>query len=450
MPFTSKVRGEGGGMGRVYRKLHSLTLLRSSPKPADPCHSIECTTRQIFGTSDSTVPPTNRGFVLDYSAATGNSTYGAQIMDGFHPSHVPAIYNLSLEYAVYNGWYASVPGPTMVNRAYAASATSNGMGYNDPKREAVGLPQKTMFEQLLEMGLDYRVYFQQFPSVLQHKGLRGRGHLSKFRQLRRFFSDASSGSLPPFSWLEPGYFDAPGFSATDQHPDHDVSSGDDLIRRVYNAVRSSPSWPTTALVITYDEHGGFYDHRPPPQTAPSPDGIPSTDPPFEFDRLGVRVPTVIISPLIPKGTVVHGSGGEDGSGEYEHSSIPATVVHKIFQPAEGREAPTYLTKRDEWAATFEDVFSLNVPREDCPKEAPKVEEHRKKFPGLLPPLDGNMKVSELQEELVRLAADLEIEGKCGKDVGVLEGERTMKNEGEAVEWIMRRVEECLGMVLERQ
>ncbi|GMH71192.1 hypothetical protein TrRE_jg11119 [Triparma retinervis] len=366
-------------------------------------------------------------------------------MDGFHPSHVPAIYNLSLEYAVYDDWHASVPGPTMVNRAYAASATSNGMGFNDPARELVGLPQKTMFEQLLDMGLDYRVYFQQFPSVLQHKGLRR--HLRKFRQLRKFYEDAAKGDLPEFTWLEPGYFDGLGFSATDQHPDHDVSAGDDLIRRVYNAVRAGPKWESTALVITYDEHGGFFDHKPPPQPAPSPDGIPSTEPPFEFDRLGVRIPTVIVSPLIPRGTVVHATQGE---GEFEHSSIISTVVHKIFKAAEGKPEPTYLTERDKWASTFEDVFSLAKPRSDCPSEAPAVESHRVRFPGLLPPLDGKMPVSDLQAELIQVAASLEIEDLCGVEEDIMLGRKKHENEGEAGEWIMMRVEECLGMKLERE
>ena len=92
--------------------------------------------------------------------------------------------------------------------------------------------------------------------------------------------------MPAFSWLEPNYFDEEKYAASDQHPDHDVSIGDQLIKDVYDAVRASPLWEKTALIITYDEHGGFFDHVSPPEGVPSPDGISSTDDPFDFTRLG--------------------------------------------------------------------------------------------------------------------------------------------------------------------
>lgn len=95
-----------------------------------------------------------------------------------------------------------------------------------------------------------------------------------------------TGDMPAFSWLEPNYFEAPNIPASDQHPDHDVSIGDQLIKDVYDAVRASPLWEKTALIITYDEHGGFFDHVPPPMNVPNPDGMNSTDDPFDFTRLG--------------------------------------------------------------------------------------------------------------------------------------------------------------------
>lgn len=93
--------------------------------------------------------------------------------------------------------------------------------------------------------------------------------------------------MPAFSWLEPNYFDGENYAASDQHPDHDVSIGDQLIKDVYDAVRASPLWEKTALIITYDEHGGFFDHVSPPEGVPNPDGINSTDDPFDFTRLGM-------------------------------------------------------------------------------------------------------------------------------------------------------------------
>ena len=178
-----------------------------------------------------------------------------------------------------------------------------------------------MFTQLTEMGLDFKVYFELAPCVLAFKDMRTREALSRMHPLRSLYTDLTNGTLPAYSWVEPRYFDTPGGQlcvvyvteyvvtisgvlagvANDQHPDHDVSAGDQLIKDIYEAVRASPLWEKTALVITYDEHGGFYDHVPPPTGVPNPDGKNATDDPFDFTRLGVRVPFVVASPWIKKG-----------------------------------------------------------------------------------------------------------------------------------------------------
>jgi phospholipase C len=113
--------------------------------------------------------------------------------------------------------------------------------------------------------------------------------------------------------------------ASDQHPDHHVQEGERFIAAVYNAIHGNAAlWESTALLITYDEHGGIYDHVPPP--ACTPDGFVAqpqdtgTGKPFFFDRLGVRVPAVLVSPWVPQGTVV------PIHRVFEHASIPATVT----------------------------------------------------------------------------------------------------------------------------
>ena len=112
--------------------------------------------------------------------------------------------------------------------------------------------------------------------------------------------------------------------ASDQHPDHHVREGERFIAAVYNKIRRNPVlWQKTAILLVYDEHGGIYDHVPPPAVIP--DGFVAqpaatgTGEEFHFDRLGVRVPSILISPWIPKGTVVNGR-------VFEHASIPATVT----------------------------------------------------------------------------------------------------------------------------
>jgi phospholipase C len=408
---------------------------------ASPCHEIHCVTEQIYASTAAS----NEGFISNFQAVVSNDTYARTVMDSFHPSHVPAIYNISQEFAVFDAYYSSVPGPTMVNRAYAASGTSHGMGFNDPVQIALGLPQKTMFAQLLDMGLDYKVYFQDVPSVIQHRDMRR--HLSKYSRFNKFYDDVADGNLPQFAWLEPAYFEGPLQPASDQHPDHDVSIGDKLIKDVYESLRKSDLWDKTALIITYDEHGGFYDHAVPP-AAPNPDGLNSTGADaFGFDRIGVRVPFIIASPWIPKGLVVH---EPEGGGEYEHSSIIKSVVHELFSPEEGYERQGFLTERDEWAGGFGDVFNiLEEPRDDCPMVLPAVEDHRIQFPTTLPKLDGMMALSDLQYELIDVVKSLDLSDDCRKeDRVVLLNGAVLRVEKDGYEWVKERMESC-GIVISK-
>ena len=183
-------------------------------------------------------------------------------MKCFAPENVPAISTLASEFAVFDGYFASVPGPTEPNRCYAMSATSHGMGTNDVEMMVKGMPQKTIFRQIEEMGLDYRIYMEQVPSAVMFKDVRHKDARHRYRFLDALYEDLSSGDMPEYSWVEPSYFDVPELNkyASDQHPAHDVSEGDALIKSIYEAVVASPVWNETAFIITYDEHGGFFDH----------------------------------------------------------------------------------------------------------------------------------------------------------------------------------------------
>ncbi|CAA0833501.1 Non-specific phospholipase C2 [Striga hermonthica] len=214
--------------------------------------------------------------------------------------------------------------------------------------------------------------------------------------------------------------------ANDDHPSHDVHQGQMFVKEVYEALRSGPQWNETLLVITYDEHGGFYDHVPTPNVGvPSPDGIVGPDPfYFKFDRLGVRVPTIAVSAWINKGTVVHGpNGSPTPTSEYEHSSIPATV-RKIFNLT----SPP-LTKREEWAGTFDSILNiLKEPRTDCPEQLPSPVEIRQGE------ANEDAQVSEFQQELIQLAAVLKGEDiltsyptKIGKNMSVRQGKEYMES-----------------------
>ena len=188
----------------------------------DPHHSIAWTTEQVYGyPKDSTppegAPPLMNGFIKAYSDDfPDDPSRGQEIMKCFAPEHVPVMSTLASEFAVFDGWHASVPGPTMVNRAYASSGTSNGMGTNDDATIVKGMPQKTMFKQLLDMGLDYRVYYQDVPSVLQFKDMRHKEARTKYAKYEQLFDDLETGVFPEFTWVEPAYFSTPMQPATDQ------------------------------------------------------------------------------------------------------------------------------------------------------------------------------------------------------------------------------------------
>lgn len=168
-----------------------------------------------------------------------------------------------------------------------------------------GYPQRTIFENLDAEGLSFGIYFQNIPATLFYRNLRKLKYLLKFHPYGlRFKAHARKGKLPNYVVVEQRYMDSKLTPANDDHPSHDVYQGQMFVKEVYETLRASPQWNETLLVITYDEHGGFYDHVPTPvRDVPSPDGIVGPDPfYFKFDRLGVRVPTILVSPWINKNT----------------------------------------------------------------------------------------------------------------------------------------------------
>jgi hypothetical protein len=335
--------------------------------PDDPGHSFEDVLEQVFGnltTSAAATQPSMSGFVR--SALSVNARLSSAVMRAFRPSLLPAYSALAPAFAVFDRWFSSIPGPTQPNRLFLYSATSRGAVAHDKLDLLLGYPQRTVFDSLAADGLDFRVYYKTIPTVLFYHRLRSLRYAARgcFRRYDAAFrDDARRGALPALSVIEPRYFDLTGAPADDDHPAHDVANGQRLVKEVYEALRAGPQWNQTLLIVTYDEHGGFFDHVATPTAGvPSPDGVRGPPPFFfKFDRLGVRVPTIMVSPWIKKGTVVGRPDGPTDTSEYEHSSIPATIK-KIFNLSSD-----FLTKRDAWAGTFEHIFTeLDQPRTDCP------------------------------------------------------------------------------------
>ena len=270
---------------------------------ADPPHSFQAIREQIFGSDNASAdhPPMN-GFAQQ---ATTTSAAPQTVMSGFDPSMVAVYKTLVSEFAVFDRWFASVPASTQPNRLFVHSATSAGATGNIPTMLAKGYPQRTIFDNLDAAGVPFGIYYQNIPATLFYQSLRKLKYLDKFHFYGLSFErHAREGKLPGYTVIEQRYMDTKVEPGNDDHPSHDVYEGQMFVKEVYETLRASPQWNETLLVITYDEHGGFYDHVPTPvRGVPSPDGIAGPEPfLFEFDRLGVRVPTIMVSPWIDKGT----------------------------------------------------------------------------------------------------------------------------------------------------
>jgi phospholipase C len=328
----------------------------------DPGHALFDTLTQLYGAANIPVTqnPSMNGFVLSYEGKTHNSSNAHRIMKCFKPEKVPVLTQLARQFAVCDRWFSSIPGPTFPNRAFAHGSTSIG-------RVDMGVDwhnmSKTIYELLAENNVDSRIFYHDSTMAMTFKGLMNQGRY--FALFDDFLSACKKNKLPAYSFIEPRYANGEDpinntfFSASDQHPDHNVEQGEILIRDTFNAIWNNQQLrESTLLVIVYDEHGGLYDHVPPPP-AVNPDtmnwaGSPnSLDPAFDFTLLGVRVPAVLISPYIPGGTIDHA--------QYDHSSIISTACKLLLKNV----PKASLTNRDRQANTFEGNLTLAQPRTDA-------------------------------------------------------------------------------------
>jgi phospholipase C len=350
-------------------KVLPLAEFQSQLDP-DPDHHFPAVDLQIFnGDNGNPRTPNMQGFVKSYFNQRHDVQQSAKIMYYFTPDKLPVLTSLATEFAVFNGWFASIPGPTICNRAFAHYGTSFGKVGMD--LFYVKEPFKSIYDRLVTANparTSKLYYYDQASSTMEIVNLLQ--HQSElFATYDQFLADCSQGTLPDYSFVEPNYNDHDGDNgaelASDQHPDHHVQAGERFIASVYNAIRGNPDlWKSTALLVVYDEHGGIYDHVPPP--ACMKDGFVAqpndtqTGRPFEFDRLGVRVPAILVSPWIAKGTVVKGPQ-EPGGRTFEHASIPATVTQFFLGEYEQR------SPREKAADTFLDLLTLPVMRTDGPE-----------------------------------------------------------------------------------
>ena len=319
---------------------------------ADPGEGYKATNDQLWGSDTapaSGTVPTMEGFVKDFAYTitweTNDKwtivpgTTADMIMGCFTPEMLPVLSHLARGYAVCDHWYASVPTETMPNRAFACAATSQGSIDDNTKKFSC----PSIFGALTKAGVSWQIFGYDAEPLTKGTFTDITGaDPSHFGRFTDFQAAAKAGTLPAFTFLEPNWTS----TGNSQHPNYDVALGEQLIYDTYEALRGGPGWPQTLFVLTYDEHGGCYDHVPPPWGATPPDNSTNALG-FGFDRFGVRVPTVLISPLIAAGTVYR---VPPGSTPLDHTSI-LKVVEQIWGiPA--------LTARDAAAPSFIDVLTL--------------------------------------------------------------------------------------------
>mmetsp|Transcript_12052 Transcript_12052/g.18090 ORF Transcript_12052/g.18090 Transcript_12052/m.18090 type:complete len:568 (+) Transcript_12052:120-1823(+) len=353
--------------------------------PDDPPHNYESIALQLNNGQMN-------GFVSTQLQYGGNP---ANPVSMFTHQTAPIMHTLAKEYAVFDHWYASVPGPTDPNRQFVLSGTSLGattnfngtlypqQSYLDYVRKH-GAPQGHTSGGYYQRDLWHLGYFHD----LVHDPL-NTIHIKELDQ--HFYTDLKNGALPTFTWLQPStssHYDSNGNGngPTWQHPDASVREGERFIKNVYEAVRASPKWNETLVVITYDEHGGFYDHVVPPKNVPSPDDITCWDceDGYDFTSLGVRIPTIAISPWISKGTVVSKPKGDSDntststnkreSKPFENSVFESTSIMATVNELLNLDAPP-LGNRMAWSARF--TYLINESKglrndTDCLKRLPDL------------------------------------------------------------------------------
>jgi phospholipase C len=312
---------------------------------------------QLFGPGQPTsgIPPMD-GFVLNYLGQGGVTASNANaVMHYFTPDQVPVISQLATAFGVSDCWHASAPCQTWPNRFFVHTGTAGGYVNNTPTHFPYTM--KSVFELLDDKSLSWRIYFHDAPQSATLANIWESGPLN-FRLFEaEFVAHAMTGDLPTYSFIEPRYFSSTLFQLipNDEHPPHNVHYGEQLIATVYNALRGGPNWHKTLLVITYDEHGGCYDHVPPPSAAPPGGPTPNG---FAFDRYGVRVPAIIVSPYMPPGSVVRPP--QASPYPFDHTSIIATL-RKLF------DLGGPLTGRDAVAPDLLDALRFEGPLNDGPQ-----------------------------------------------------------------------------------
>lgn len=365
----TKVNGLAGTESNSFEgQTYAVTRGAGYRMPTDPGHEFPNVLDQLCGPAAKYQPGgrypviDDSGFVDSYVKSSGKDP--AEIMKCYLPEQLTVLNALANEFVICDNWHASIPGPTWPNRMFVHAASSGGLDHS-PRTEEIlawettsGLVFRngTIFDGLKKNGITRRLYGgDDFPMVSALKSI----HLDDIRHYSLFAGDLAQADYPySYVFIEPSYDVLNEYrDGTSEHPLADITHGEALIKATYEAIRNSTLWPKSLLIITWDEHGGFYDHSVPPE-APAPgDTTPGSkynQYGFTFERYGPRVPAIIVSPLIQRNLIDHRL--------YDHASIPATLEALFgLQP---------LTMRDAKANRLDGLVTLGTARTNAPETLP--------------------------------------------------------------------------------
>lgn len=388
--------------GRIHYVTKGTDGRMDSPS-RDPHEEFEHISAQCFDLDPGVLPVPSQqadmgGFYKDFEHPVFSAD---QIMQSYTPYELPVINGLAKQYAVCDAWYASVPTQTNCNRAFAATGNSIGVDQKSRQVEAwvnnhfdldglqVDFSEKTHWNVLCDNGFsgtdDWMVYYSEhWPPVGERKKFCYTQNLFEqlqddrfnphFAPVAQFMDRARSGKLPAYSFLEPKWgIERMGIGeqGTDYHPPCNVAHGEKYLNDIYAALTyNRDTWNQTLLVVTFDEHGGTYDHIPTPWGATPPWGkgtAPTCEGGFGFDRFGVRVPVILASPFIQPGTVFRMGEGVP----FDHTSFIATLL-----TWKGIDKSKWgLGERVNAAPIFDFVLTLGRPRTDRPQFVPRTDPH---------------------------------------------------------------------------
>jgi len=304
------IDGLRGGEKNIYKgKTYFSSKLPDTVFEYSPCHEHDCVDNQINGGKLD-------GFVADYAPRAEKVGIDPGLVMGYHnAAQVPVYDALAREFLICQRWFASHPGPTFPNRHYMLTGRLNRdpygrWEYDNPESSTfVPTSAKNIFDHLTAQGVTWRYYehgyctlrlFEQYTYDTEHIVDAG-------ADAANFIADATAGSLPSVTFIDPDFINVP--PGNDDQPPADITAGQRLVGRIADAlIKSRDAWSNTLLIVTYDEHGGFFDHVPPPQ-APAVSSI---------DRYGVRLPAFVISPWVARGQVT--------DIVFDHTSILKTII----------------------------------------------------------------------------------------------------------------------------